>query len=724
MRDESVPTDNPQRIIPLKTNVMGYYKEAKELYPDPLTFLRETLQNSLDGHAKRYAIDVSDKGWTISDDGDGMTKKFLEDPNGFVNVGATFKTSDQQRGNKGRGRLTYLIPITVKEGDELKYHGKVEILTSDGNRMSKATWRSFEGLDDPVEDMGPSTTKGTKIITKFDEKLPYTYSISAFRDYLKRIAVKVECEIVVAGIPVPKPAEPEYKVSGESAFNVRNLGITLNYPYEIGITEGKSTLSIAENGLLVSEIWCPPIRGQINFKYAMNDGERVGISTLSRDETQIAIDEITSVFITKGVLPYYMSLPTEKQQKKRSDILQLLNENGIRRLITYNDDVKNMFFSLVRFDGKSIKEWSEDVANGKKVVHATEYSTWVEKARLQGYTVIITDTRENIELLGLAGIKPIDSIMDELRTKATERAFKTPTEQSTLAQCAAVLATFKDIAPVLSSLSGNARLKTSTDTNPYRGSSYYSGLQENVPNPISITSGIAVNGTIIYLGEAEDTATQAFFYNGSICLNMRNPYVAEAVKDKDMDYLSAIVGHEYVHELGISNHDVTFASALTELMGRFMSARKKSLVKSYVPLMRGINEMPQTEKEKLLNMVPQEMKASTETPPGMPQCATAGNQTSLEAEKEMLVPLRGKSGIQVVSSPVTGDDKSRAGRPDPEPGKIITSENPSRYDSRTNGAALKAEGPKSLGTQTKRSSTPQERREMRRIARAKQRVPY
>jgi hypothetical protein len=555
------------------TDVMGYFKEAKELYPHPLTAVRETLQNTLDSHSTRFTVVKDHNSISLIDDGDGMTLEFLKDrKNGFLSIGAAFKRDDTMRGNKGRGRLALLAPMAELNNGEIVYTGRVEIYTASKGRASKAVWKDFRGLDS-VEDMGPTTNHGTTIKLIFDNGVPESFDMHQVKAYLEDIAVNVPIEMIAGKETIPKPKEPRFKASGKAKLELNSNWRSYEYPFQAGLMEGTSTIKIAENGLLAKHMYTNfPIGGYIDFGYAKTEsGENVGIVALGRNDTLVKEDLIARLFITEVLLPYYKSLPAKELQDRRGELVKLIYTQAVLNLIQYNKGIRDLFLGSVVIDGKSIAEWMKDRDN---VVWTDRHSKLVERARPKGYKVLITDDAAIQFLLKTADIRDISEIKDELAHKAVERTYQTPEEEGVLNRCASALQLMSKVAPDRRSLQDGMPKKNGTGRSRYVSEA--EALQESgevVDEVTTLTKGIEVGGTTISFAEAEDQNLEGFFYKGNICLNTKNPNVAQAIEEGNMDYIEAIVCHEWIHKLGWGPHDEGFASALTTLMGRYMTAK-------------------------------------------------------------------------------------------------------------------------------------------------------
>jgi hypothetical protein len=430
--DDARGAESAEKWITLKPTEWQLYERAKEIYRSPLTFIREVLQNSSDSGAENVLITIDDKKIVIEDDGSGMSREFLIDE--FKKIGGNFKTGEE-RGRLGEGRTSLFIPIMesvyLDGRPELRYNGHVEIETSNRKDKTLLLWKTLASYR--VEDKGPTTEKGTKITITSDRdgKLPNENQV---KKYIRENIVGVGVNIEINKHPVRLPLGSYEKVcAGSQRFDNSSISTRFkvslpSFRYTIGVNESKS-LVIAERGIVVESIENDVLGGVIDFSGSVHKGEKVGITSLSRDSTVLDKSQIYYTFLMKGGIKYYRDLgfmSAYAQQETAANIVHALMQEKPRPSIREKAAIKGLINDVFVLDSAShavrLGELKEQHMG--KVVWADSNNrsdvSLSEKAGNKGYEVLQTQSYKMQMVFKMAGVSHISSLSKKLKVPDEE----------------------------------------------------------------------------------------------------------------------------------------------------------------------------------------------------------------------------------------------------------------------------------------------------------------
>lgn len=555
-------SENAKRVA-VSVSERGLYEYAVELYRDNNAFIREALQNATDANATKLDIKVSKNKISIVDNGEGMSRQFLETE--FSSVGNKFK-SNGEIGRFGVGRFSYWLPILWEEDGKVHYNGRITITSSTEKETTRLVWDKLQEYS--ISSCPPNRETGTEIvIERFndlgDGKGAKAFDKEQISKYIADTVVSTNLNIQMNNSVIPLPNSRKFMESGTMTMYNSIKGIIVGYPYEATIGEESDIINIAENGIMVSHNYLP-IGGTVNFFYAKspNGDGNLGITTLNRDSLAVRVERIQFGFINQVLLPNYLRRPIKDLKKSQSALLHLAE------ILAHNDyfsPLLSYFPEIIVMRGRTLAKWAEK----DKVLWAPESypKLFLERAKSLGYTVLV-DSNGGIalrEIFEQAGIMNISTIKSSLTQQITIRGAKNAKEKLALKKCTGYLRTLQEVMK---------RIKLqNTDPEFYAGSldeEQFFPHDEVSQEPVEVLSTIEEGGVKLHMATHSNPDTVAFFYNGAICFNVENKLVDKALRTKRFDLLIQPLVHEYTHKLGYTTHDDAFVRACDTIYIEFM----------------------------------------------------------------------------------------------------------------------------------------------------------
>ncbi len=402
---------NEGTTISLKIAERGLYERAKELYSSKYAFLREAFQNASDSGAKKFDIYVRENKITISDDGTGMSRRFMIEQ--FKKVGEKFKEADK-KGAFGVGRLSFWMPIIHEDREgNVVYRGNIEIITNYGKRATYIKWDSLPHYT--VEDAGPTTENGTTIVINFSEEASWSKERADLEAknigrYMKNLVLENGTEIEVNGEEVrPEHAieKPTTRSSGRffnTAINGRRMP---KYYYDIQMIPGMGEFIVAEKGItVVRNSTYGGLGGIINFKDGIYKGEHVSIMPLNRDRLLLDFDEVYYTFLFEGFRKYLPETAYEKAKGSPEEIARAaiwLAKHSPKETRESRALVRRAVGSI-EIEGRTLAAWSimKDVA----WYQSSASENRLANARKKGYHLLEIDDEHISNALEIAKIIP------------------------------------------------------------------------------------------------------------------------------------------------------------------------------------------------------------------------------------------------------------------------------------------------------------------------------
>ncbi len=533
--------------VELKITERGLYEEGVRIYKDPLSAVREILQNALDAGATKLEIKVSNEGLIFRDDGKGMSRDFIEKD--FSQIGAKFKDDHSgQRGRYGFGRLSYWSLIAKENEDgSISYRGSITIQT-------RNTIIEWERIDKYRVKEGKEWIEGTKI-----EIQGAKVDIAALKNYLENILVgDANLEISINGTKIDAHAHPISVFVDQNYFWYEAGYGALKY--EMGFSRS-NTLIIAENGIRIKSIKLPfKMGGYINF----TPPPGVTVTTMSREETTLSDYDIYSAY-KDSFIKFLNSLEKEDLLRERHEIVKAA-EWFISNAYAKPSDFRNVIVVEVGNKVFSIAELAK-VPNVVWAIDKTSKDV-IDRAVNLGYTVVIVDStlipffNGLLPYLELSQTFPVRGARSESEKAALEFLERYMPRIRNIADSLERFSTFRALerkTGEVASISEDSLHETSL-TSP-----------EVVDKLVKLSEGTIIGGIPVYFSELEDPSIAAFEYQGKICFNVTNPEVRR-ILDRGANNEGAYLGliaiflHEYVHLMGFWSHDGAFASTFTHLV--------------------------------------------------------------------------------------------------------------------------------------------------------------
>lgn len=549
--------------VNMEINERGLLQSAKNLYNDGLSFLRELYQNAVDSGAKNLNIDVGHRVISAKDDGSGMSTEFITEE--FNNIGKRFKTSSGMIGHYGIGRLSLWAPIIREKDGAIKYYGRIELHTCDGNRQTDIAWNEISKYS--VMESEPRMERGTEIKIISDAQLfSRLPSKNEAFDYLKNTILESRLALRVNGQLIKNEYEaPACEKTIECRlYNIRDWKFK-NYTMRAKYIPGMDRILIAENGIKAyedkSDFSGFAYGGIIDFLADKNDES---ILSLNRESIAVRDFDLEIHFYNDVVIPYYSDLSFARRSEKAEEMINFI-DFVYRRYSLHRTDEKIEYTTILDFIDKIVIDFKELGAwkNEQKVVWSKANDRNSVMAETLGYKVLYSQANRNLEtIFNLRNIPSIETIESAIRNAYRFRGPQSKSEESALDRISTYLSGImnKKIEWI-----GKLDSKISEIGKESDGGSKIEIDPGSLPDYITtLGPGIVIGKVVIYLAEHEDESVKVFKMknkgNEIIALNVKNHFVKECIENNRIDMIMPRIIYEFGRikddeYLGFGNRD-------------------------------------------------------------------------------------------------------------------------------------------------------------------------
>jgi hypothetical protein len=503
---------------------------AIELYKNPLSFLRELIQNSFDAQSTQITItiDQENKSLIIQDNGIGMNHTFLVQD--FKKIGKAFKTDNNEIGLYGIGRLScFLVSnnITIETLDNI------------------ISWESLKEYDLNKNDQ---YIEGTKYTLKVNEGKEEVLSYWRIQNYLKSNIILPLTITIKEGL-----RESEHVPQTQDHYKNR---VNAKLDAYIISSENWSQIKIFEKGLLVREDWNNTFNIILNYHRA--------IKTLSRESVTLTHEQIQRD-IYKSYLEYI---------KDNESVIENLIKPLSKLAIDHKD--KSLAKKLI-VNGKTLAYYK------KNKYYFSLPSIYVERAKALNYRVLVLKDESLIECCRLIGLRDLVLIQAKLRNKAI-------TGVSEGKKGIELLKASSDFLEIINTMTEQLliqEVKTEDNTSIINIVEHEEitelkkelSLSDSVPTEIKVVNEDneikMIFGSLGY-GYTEPSI-RAFQYGDKIILNLNNELIQTALDLGDFEILRYTLIHEYTHKvIGHSRHDKSFDQTLNLLHSKWLIEKAKT----------------------------------------------------------------------------------------------------------------------------------------------------
>jgi len=490
------------------------------LYRDKLSFLRELIQNSYDAGATRVVVELKDDMIIVRDNGVGMTYEFLK--NDFRRVGKSFKTSDNQIGFYGIGRLSIWLVAeraTIRSRNAMLYW----------NDISEYTLEKVDG-----------DYKGTEFIIYLKKKLDY-WDIY----YYLRRNIALPIEIILKSGDIRKQIH-----SIAESFPYRYSSRKYKADVYFVKADGWGSLRVFENGLLVEDKLVNNINCIVNFHKR--------IRTLSRESSTISNLEIYRV-LAEALL----NMPPTSQRELSSTIVAVASY-----LYSHGDEgLAEQLAKIVYFGDNTLSFFAS------AGFYYSEPSPLVARARDKRFNVLVSTDPQMLLCFEIAGLRKLDEIRDQLIEEFNLHKLKDQTKK--------MLEYSNKVMSKLNSLVEDLRREvTISEVGKVLKEHHLEKIEsvlknmEMFPMRLRAEEGFTTLGNLA-VGSHDDPSIVAFEHNGMIVFNVNSEIVKVALEMERFDILEEVILHEFVHSLGFKWHDDAFMSVYNYFRHKLLIERAK-----------------------------------------------------------------------------------------------------------------------------------------------------
>jgi len=206
------------------------------------------------------------------------------------------------------------------------------------------------------------------------------------------------------------------------------------------------------------------------------------------------------------------------------------------------------------------------------LVWTDEKDKYFYKARDRGYTVILAKSDKVKRALKELGVKDIESIRHLLKERSRVRGALTEKERRLLESSKSYLSIIdsafeEGLKKIKEEKYGRGREvienleKELKEVDSKSMNEVIKELERRKPDiDVDLRGTVKVGGIVIGIAEHPDEDVEAFQYGDIIALNLNNPFVKKCVERERFDLLIPTIIHEYVHFLGIREHNEDFVT--------------------------------------------------------------------------------------------------------------------------------------------------------------------
>jgi len=496
---------------------------ARDLYKERLSFLRELIQNSYDAGANEinWIIDYDNKTITEEDNGRGMSYDFLISD--FRRIGKSFKTSSDQIGFYGIGRLS------------------IWLVADRATIRTKDAFLSWDEISSYNVEKTDNEYKGLRFTIHIKDEHESILSKWRILNYIE--------DNIILPINITVKEVSSHKTLSESSFS----NSSFQYPYTFYDGIGNADVYLKPNSKYSSYIYVYEHGLKITSKYSSSVSAIINyhkkIRTLSRESITISDNEIFQT-LSRAYKHLARSLSSEE--------LESLNK-GMSKVASRLQDTE--LASLVVVNHHPLKYYRSNSYMYSRP------STLISKARSMGINVIVSDNDAIINCMELLGIQPLSSIKDQLRDTFILSKARDEIGVELLKQSNKYLEKLRNY-----TLEAYNKVDTSSIGKIVKDmelSKVESSIKSMDLAEAKVINDPSSKELILYGNTGfgySDEEIDAWTSQGRIFLNLNSNLVKTALETRRFDILQETLIHEYVHLLGYLWHDNDFMTVYSYLI--------------------------------------------------------------------------------------------------------------------------------------------------------------
>lgn len=510
------------RTIDLEFDERLFILLSKDLYRDDYAFLRELCQNSADAGATKINWVFNQEERTISEfeNGKGMDYEFCL--NDWKKVGKSFKSSDSI-GFYGIGRLSVW---KIAEKCLIRTNNALVNWDSISRYKVGKTSEITKGLTFKIY------LKPDKVLAEWQiknyletnvcfENIRILFNNEEIPKITRKFDFKIEMPLEKAIVYIGKPE------NGWEAFNVFEKGLKVKSEYN-------------------SKLFC-----LVNFNKA--------IKTLSRESLTISDKEIKEV-----ILKAWKKHINDLVRKFGEDFAFSVELKGYEKSIAYLASLfeDKELASQIPLKGRPLKDY--------KGFFYSKPSILVFRAEDKGYKVLVIENDDFAKCCELIGMKSLESIRDELKSKVLIK--KSDSEKAER-----ILNDGADFLNYLIKLTKELRNKLSTDSEAGEviKSTEVEDLERKIKemecsasDEVEVEEGSDkikfIHGALAF-GEDDNPLVEAFQVGKYIVLNLNSELIQKLLETERLDLIEETLTHEFTHQLCGTYHDERFVGVYNAL---------------------------------------------------------------------------------------------------------------------------------------------------------------